>query len=387
MATLDLRTIIKRTEEIATEVARVEAKAVDREARWPAASLGAMQKAGLAGLVVSEECGGLEQGLFGLARVCEVLSQECASTSLCFGMHCVASAVIGAKATADQKERFLAPIAQGKHLTTLALSEPGTGSHFYYPQTKLAEGHAGTLRLSGVKSFVTNGGFADSYVVSTASADPLSPPGEFSCVVVPERTQGVVWGPLWDGMGMRGNSSRTVELRDVEIPRNNLLGREGDQIWYVFNVVAPYFLIAMAGTYLGIANSAFGEARAHLSSRRYAHSSSSLSEVSVLQHRLGKLWSAIERTRQLVYYAAMQADQGGADALPAICSAKAEAADCVVSVVNEALTLTGGIAYNSQSVLERHLRDARASHVMAPTTDILRVWTGRSLLDLPLLVE
>jgi alkylation response protein AidB-like acyl-CoA dehydrogenase len=387
MSTLDLRAIIKQTEEIATRVAGVEARAVDREARWPATSLRAIQNAGLAGLVVSEECGGLGQGLFGLARVCEVLSQACASTSLCFGMHCVAAAVIGAKATADQKERFLRPIAGGKHLTTLALSEPGTGSHFYYPQTKLAEVNGATLRLNGVKSFVTNGGFADSYVVSTASADPLSPPGEFSCVVVPENARGITWGALWDGMGMRGNSSRTAELREVEIPRNNLLGEEGDQIWYVFNVVAPYFLIAMSGTYLGIANSAFGEARAHLAGRKYDHSSSSLAEVSVLQHRLGAMWAVIERTRQLVYYAAMQGDRGADDALPALCAAKAEAAECVVNVVNEALTLTGGIAYRSDSALERHLRDARASHVMAPTTDVLRVWAGRSLLDLPLLVE
>lgn len=387
MMTLDLHVILKRVEEIATEVVKAEAEAIDREARWPASGLRAMQEVGLGGLVVSETYGGLGHGLYGLTRVCEVLGQECASTALCFGMHSVAAAVIGAKATVDQKERFLLPIAQGKHLTTLALSEPGTGAHFYYPQTQLTELADGTLRLNGRKAFVTSGGFADSYVVSTVSADPQAPPGQFSCVVVDKETPGLTWGPPWNGLGMRGNASRIMELQDVRVPRRNLLGEEGDQIWYVFHVVAPYFLIAMAGTYLGIANAALKEAREHIAKRRYVHNSSTLGHVEVLQHRLGTLWGIVERTRRLVYYAALEGDRGGVDALPALCSAKAEVADCAVHVVNEALTLTGGIAYRDGSALERYLRDSRAAHVMAPTTDILRVWAGRAILDLPLLGE
>ena len=66
-------------------------------------------------------------------------------------------------------------------------------------------------------------------------------------------------------MGMRGNSSRSLELQDVQIPAENLLGNEGDQIWYVFNVITPYFLVAMAGTYLGVASAAFDDPFAALS--------------------------------------------------------------------------------------------------------------------------
>ena len=67
---------------------------------------------------------------------------------------------------------------------------------------------------------------------------------------------GLQWGERWKGLGLRGNSSRELFLNDVKIPDENVLGQFGDQIWYVFNVITPYFLTAMAGTYLGIAKAA-----------------------------------------------------------------------------------------------------------------------------------
>ena len=186
---------------------------------------------------------------------------------------------------------------------------------------------------------------------------------------------------------MRGNDSRSLTLEDVRLERRQLLGSHGDEIWYVFNVIAPYFLMAMAGTYLGVATAALEEARTHLLKRRYAAGGGALARQPVLQHRLGTMWSWLERTRRLVYHAAEAADAGRDDALPALCSAKAEVAECAVGIANEALTLAGGVAYRENSRLSRCLRDARAAHVMAPTTDILRTWTGRALLELPLLSD
>jgi alkylation response protein AidB-like acyl-CoA dehydrogenase len=186
---------------------------------------------------------------------------------------------------------------------------------------------------------------------------------------------------------MRGNSSRSVTLSDVRVPAQNRLGQEGDQIWYVFSVVAPYFLVAMAGTYLGIAGRALDEARAHLMRRRYTHTGGALAEIGVLQHRLGALWANVERTRRLCYWAAACADRGEPDALPALCAAKAEVARSVVQVTNESMTLTGGSSYREGKLLQRLLRDARAADVMSPTTDLLYGWIGRALLELPLLGE
>lgn len=387
MASLPLEALLDRARDCVREVLIPDADAIDREARWPKEQLHSLQEAGLGGLVAPSQAGGQGQGLLGLARVSEVLAQGCSSTAMCFAMHCVGTAAIAAKPTEDQGQRYLRPIAEGGHLTTIALSEPGTGAHFWLPQTKLRRSDDGRYVLDGTKTFVTNGGYADSYVVSTVAGGEDAQPGDFSCVVVPAAADGLVWGPAWTGLGMRGNSARGVELKGVRVPEGDLLGQEGDEIWYVFNVVAPYFLIGMAGVYLGIATSAFEFTLEHMKQRRYSHTGATLSQQSVLQHRVGVLWSRIEMTRRLIYEAAFRGDKGHPDALQILASAKAEVAVCVVDVVNECMTLTGGITYRDGSRLERLLRDGRAAPVMSPTTDILRTWAGRAALGLPLVGE
>jgi alkylation response protein AidB-like acyl-CoA dehydrogenase len=373
---------------VANEVVMPHADRWDRECLWPEPALRALQREGLGGLVIPARFGGLGRGLLELMQVCEALGRADGSTALCFGMHCVATACISANATPEQADRLLAPIAAGRHLTTLALSEPGTGSHFYLPQAKMTsiEG-GGAYRLDGTKCFVTNGGHADSYVISAVADDEEAPPGHFSLLLVEAESPGLQWGENWLGWGMRGNSSRSVVLRDVRCDARNRLGQEGDQIWYVFSVVAPYFLVAMAGAYLGIAGRAVDEVRAHLKRRHYTHTGGALSEIGVLQHRLGTLWACVERTKRLCYWAASAGDRADRDALPALCAAKAEVARAAVHVTNECMTLSGGSTYRDGTLLQRLLRDARAADVMSPTTDLLYGWLGRALLDLPLLGE
>jgi alkylation response protein AidB-like acyl-CoA dehydrogenase len=153
----------------------------------------------------------------------------------------------------------------------------------------------------------------------------------------------------------------------------------------VFNLVAPYFLAAMTGTYLGIAERAVEQTTAHLKQRQFRHSGRTLAEHDLLQHRLGQLWTRVRRASSLSYESARMLEFRDPQALPALCAAKAEVADTVVSVVNDCMTLVGGTAYRDGSVLGRLLRDARAAHVMSPTTDLLYTWTGRALLGLPLI--
>lgn len=383
MASID--EVVGRASELARKLLVPDAEAIDRDARWPEAGMRALQTAELGGLVVPNACGGLGHGMAALARVCEALAQACPSTGICFGMHCVGAAVIAAKATDDQKQRYLVPIAQGKHLTTLALSEPGTGAHFYIPQTRMVQDGQGAFRVSGEKTFVTNGARADSYVISAAAAEPSAGPGEFSCLIAARDAAGLEWGAPWAGWGMRGNSATTATLHDVLIPQRDLLGSEGDEIWYVFKVITPYFIVAMAGTYLGVAAAALNEGRDHVLRRKYAHTAASIAQNPHVQHRLGELWAQVERTRALIYAAAAKADAGAPDALMALCSAKAEVADCAERVSAETMTLMGGSAYRQESRIQRLYRDARAAHVMSPTTDMLRNWTGRAFLGLPIL--
>ncbi len=387
MQRLDNQRLIKKAKEIATSVLAKNVDQVDKEAIWPQEGIQTLQKEGFGGLVIPQAYGGQGQGLLTLAKVCEALGEECASTAICYGMHCVGSSVISVNATEEQQDKFITPICNGQHITSLSLSESGSGAHFYLPQSTLEQIDEDQYLLNGTKAFVTNGGQADSYVVSVVAAESESQIDQFSCVVVPSDTDGISWGEKWDGLGMRGNSSRIMELKNVMIPRNNLLGKEGDQIWYIFNVVTPYFLIAMAGTFLGVASSALEVAKKHLTRRYHTHTGSSLAQANVLQHRLGTLWAMLERTRQLTYHAATSFDHGEPDAMVALMAAKVEVADCVVNLVNEVMTLTGGISYRNGSKLDRSLRDARAAHLMSPTTEILRVWIGRAVLGLALLAD
>lgn len=368
---------------LAIDVLLPAADAVDADARWPEAAMTALAEQRLTGLTVPKSHGGLGQGLLGLATITETLGRGCASSAMCFGMHCVGAAVIAAKSSVVQSARYLEPIAAGQHLTTLALSESASGAHFFLPQTRLTATDAGYV-VDGTKQFVTNGGHADSYVVSTlASSDSAN--GDFSCVVIDADAGGVTWGAEWAGFGMRGNASRPMTLKGTLVPPDNLLGTQGDQAWYVFEVVAPYFLTAIAGTYIGVAQAALDITVAHLRSRRHAHSGATLSEIDLLQHRVGQMWTSVVRSRLLLQHAAHAGDLGSAEALTAILACKADAANAAVFVTNEAMTLCGGMAYRENSTLSRLLRDARASHVMSPTTEMLTTWTGRSAMGLSLL--
>lgn len=375
--------LVHRAQAVGRDVLAPNAEGVDRDGEWPAGSLAALAGAGLMGLTAPQRLGGHGQGLLGVVNVTEALGRHCASTAMCFGMHCVATAVMAAKATPFLDERYLAPIAQGRHISTLALSETGTGTQFFLPQTSLRREGDGFV-VHGEKQFVTNGGHADSYVISTlASVDDVEA-GEFSCLVVDKGTDAVRWGPAWNGFGMRGNSSRSMTLDSARLSAQHLLGAEGDQVWYVFEVVAPFFLAAMAGTYVGIAQAALELTLQHLRARRFSHSGQSLADIEVLQHRVGQIWTAVEKTRLLVCHAAQLGDSASPEALTAILASKADAGNTAVLVCNEAMTLCGGMAYRENGVLARLLRDARASHVMSPTTDLLTTWTGRSALGLPL---
>ena len=370
--------------EVAERVLAPNAERVDQEAEWPSASMTALGEAGLLALHVPRRLGGHEQGLLALAVVTEELGQACSSSAMCFGMHSIATKVLAAKATPDQEERFLKPIAAGKHITSLALSEPGTGVHFFMPRsTYVAEAEG--YRLDGEKSFVTSGGHANSYVFSAVPPGGELDPGAFTCLAVDNQTEGLEWREPWHGLGMRGNSSRALTLDGVRVPKANLLGQEGDQIWYVFEVVAPYFLIAMAGVYLGIARRALEAAIEHLKTRQHSHTGQTLSDVPVLWNEIAEAWTEVQATRQLIRYAARQFDAGAPDATLSLFAAKARVAKTATSVTETALILMGGRAYGENSLIARLHRDARAANVMSPTTHLLQTWLGRSLLDLPLL--
>lgn len=383
----DTARVLETVEEVSRTVIAKNTVETDKFARWPEEGIRALQAAGLGGLTVPIEYGGLGHGTETLAKVCEIIGRYCASTSICYGMHCVGSAVIASKVTDFQQENYLSPICEGKHITSLSLSELGSGSHFYLPQTKMIDTNDGNYIIEGEKSFATNGGRADSYVVSAVADHPTQAIGKFNCVIIPGDSEGLNWGPEWTGLGLRGNSSRNLSLNKVRVSESQILGNEGDQIWYIFNIITPYFLTAIAGAYLGLARSAVDEVKAHIANRKFSFNGKTLASSSVIQHQMGSMWAKYARVRALLYCSTQCYDKGLADNQLDLFSAKAEIADTVIEIVNDGMTLCGGSAYRHESSLTRMLRDARAAHIMSPTTDMLRIWTGRSILDQPLLTD
>ena len=383
----EISRVLDTVEEVSRSVIAKNTIETDKKAQWPEQGIRALQEAGLGGLTVPLEYGGLGHGTETLAKVCEIIGQYCASTSICYGMHCVGSAVLASKVTDFQQEKYLTPICEGQHITSLSLSEAGSGSHFYLPQTKMTNTKAGNYLINGAKSFATNGGKADSYVVSAVTEEPNQITGRFNCIIVPGDSPGLEWGPEWAGLGLRGNSSRNLTLTNVKVSEEQILGNVGDQIWYVFNVITPYFLTAIAGAYLGLARAAIEEVKAHIMKRQFSFNGKTISSSSVIQHQVGVLWAKYARTRALIYYSTQCYDKGLDQNQLDLFSAKAEIADTVIDIVNDGMTLCGGSVYREDSNLNRMLRDARAAHIMSPTTDMLRIWTGRSILEQPLLTD
>jgi isovaleryl-CoA dehydrogenase len=143
-------------------------------------------------------------------------------------MHFSASATISVKATPYHIENFLKPICEGIHLTTLVLSETGTGTHFYFSKTKLFDTSENIFRVNGQKSFVTKDNFADSFVFSTIAIDSTNLEGLFSLLLAKNGSPGLSWGKEWEGLGMKGNNSRTLNIENLQIEKKNLLSRALD---------------------------------------------------------------------------------------------------------------------------------------------------------------
>lgn len=313
-----------------------------------------------------------------LALCCEQLGWGCASTAMCFLMHACGCAVIASRATPDQADLWLRPAARGDSIATLAFSERGSGAHFYSPEI-VAERRDGAFYLTGRKSFVTSGGNAHLYpVLVNASGEP----GLNMLVVTPE-LGGVSFDGRWEGIGMAGNSSVTMDLQDVAVPAENLLGAEGDGQDLVFSVVAPTFLIGLAAVNVGIGQAALDATVDHARTRLYP-GGQRLAEVQIIQIYLAEMSSSIQSARQLVLEAARAADAGEESALPLVMQAKVVATEASKSVTDRAMQVGGGQAYGRRIPLERHWRDARAGSVMAPTNEVLKEWLGKVLTGLPL---
>jgi alkylation response protein AidB-like acyl-CoA dehydrogenase len=366
--------LVDLVRDIARERIAPGAAAVDAERAFPRAAIDALAEAGALGLMVPEPAGGAGGGLTQLVEACEAVGGACASSGMVFLMHNVTAATVAAGG-GERAAGYLEEMAAGETLGSLAFSERGTGAHFYAPELA-AENEDGGVRIAGRKSFTTSGGHAQLYLVLVQSSG-----GEgLDCyAVTPE--DGITFEGAWEGLGMAGNSSVAAQF-DAHVDDAARIGGSGAGGDLVFGAVAPVFLAGLAAVNVGIAAAAQQAAIEHAAGRKYPDGQS-LAEIQSVQHALAALDMATRAARLVVRDAAALADAGDPAALVALMEAKIVATEAAQQVTQGALEVCGGQGYTRSLPVERHLRDAHAGAVMAPTNGVLKTWVGKALAGLP----
>jgi len=291
-------------------------------------------------------------------------------------MHYAGTVVIEAHGPVAVREA----IARGEHVTTLAFSEKGSRSHFWAP-TGTARQADGGVRLDAQKSWATSAGQADSYVWSSR---PLTAEGQSTIWLVPAKTEGLSIPFRFDGIGLRGNNSSPVTAEGVVVPFENMLGADGDGFNVMMGAVLPYFQLMSAGFSVGTMEAATTKAAQHVSGTKLEHLDQSLADLPTIRAYLSRMRIKTDMCRALLLDTLAALEGGREDTMLRILEVKAAAGEASTEVTDLAMRVCGGAAFRKEVGVERHFRDARASTVMAPTTDVLYDFIGKAVCGIPL---
>jgi alkylation response protein AidB-like acyl-CoA dehydrogenase len=377
-------------QELAETVLAPNASEIDRESRFPKENLRALGRAGLLGLSVPEELGGPGADVVTTTAVTEALALGCSSTAMCYHMHNTAAWLISSLAEGDQVDRYVVPILGGEYLSTYALSEPTSGSRWWHMEG-FATRSGDEYVLDAYKSFATSAGHVDSYVVPIR-ASPESAPNELSLFVVDAATENVKPIGVWNGMGMRGNSSVPVHFDKCRVPSHSRIGEPGLGFPLLLAYGLPIFQVGLAAVYVGIAEAALLFAISYATKRVHADTGKPLAQVETIQHYVAEMKLRIDQARLFTIEFARRIDAARGDMLEAVnnkefllslAEVKLTACRMAIDVSNIALQVCGGTGYSRNHPVERYYRDARAGSIMGPNDDALSLLMGQRVLGLP----
>jgi alkylation response protein AidB-like acyl-CoA dehydrogenase len=328
---------------------------------------------GMGGIYLREEFGGSGLTRLDAALIFEALSTGCPTVAAFLSIHNMASWMVDAYGTDDQRRRWLPGLCTMDLVASYALTEPGSGSDAAALRTT-ARRDGDDYVLDGSKQFISGAGAADLYVVMVRTGE--AGPKGISTLVVPADAPGLSFGANERKMGWNAQPTRLVGFENCRVPAANRLGAEGIG-----------FTIAMAGLdggrlnigacSLGGAQAALDKALAYTRERRAF--GRRLDEFQALQFRLADMATELEAARMLLYAAAAAYDRGDADATARCAMAKRLATDVGFEVANAALQLHGGYGYLAEYGVEKIVRDLRVHQILEGTNEIMRLIVARGL--------
>jgi len=376
---------ILRAREIAGRVLAPAAGPNDKAGRFSTEAVDSLGESGLLALMLPAEVGGPGLGPRTFAAVTATLAEADASVAMVYLMHILGVATIRAARPGAAKavRPLLEEVGAGRHLSTLAFSEPGSRSHFWTPMSRARRNGSG-VSISAKKSWVTSAGYARSYVVSSLAPDGAAPT-DSTLYLVPADTPGVSVAGPWDGLGLRANASAPLALDNCEVPSHFQLTDDGAGFQVMLNVVLPLFNLGTACVALGLCRAAVAGATAHLKAARFEHLGQSLGEsLPTLRAQLAAMQIETDGLSARVDDLIEHLESPREATMLRVLESKAAAGDVAISVTSTAMRICGGAAFSKHMSIERLFRDAHAGAVMAPTGDVLREFIGKALLGMPL---
>ncbi|WP_254823235.1 MULTISPECIES: acyl-CoA dehydrogenase family protein [Haloglomus] len=351
------------------------AQEIEDEHRFPAEVFEELGDLDLMGVPVAEEYGGAGGDYLMYSLVAEELGRVSGSIGLSYVAHTsLGSKPIEAFGTEAQKEEWLRPLAEGEEMGAWALTEPSSGSDASDMDT-MAEKDGDEYVINGTKQFITNANVANSVLVKAVTEPGAGYDGISTFIVDPENDDGFEVSTVWDKMGLNASPTCELQLDNVRIPEDRLLGEEGEG-WKQTKKTLDGGRISIAALSTGLAQGAFEAAKEYATEREQF--GKPISKFDAIRDKVVDMDRKIERARLLTHKAATMYDDG--ENVTRISSlAKLDASEVSREVAEEAVQTLGGYGYTEDFAPQRFYRDAKLMEIGEGTSEIQHLVIGREL--------
>lgn len=348
---------------------------IDKSGDFPWPNLKKMAQLGLLGVIVPEQYGGSGFDFVSLAIAIEEISRVCASTGVIVAVNnTLTTYPILQFGNEEQKKKYLPLLCSGEKIGAFGITEPNAGSDVVaIESTARLEGDH--YVLNGTKRFITNGGEAGIFVVFAYTNKESKHKG-ISAFIVERDTPGFSLGKHEDLMGIRATANCELIFEDAKIPKENLLGKEGDGFKICMNTL-DVSRIDIGAQAVGIAQAALDEAVKYSKERKAF--GQPICNFQMIQSMFAEMATEIQAARLLVFYAGYCKDKGMQRFSKESAMAKYYAADMAVGVARKSLQIHGGYGYTKDYVIERLYRDAKILELYEGTSEIQKIVIAREL--------